>query len=50
MLSCKACFEPHMEKIAVKVSTDKDQIVAASFLSPGLIELPLKKHVNAVKK
>jgi hypothetical protein len=46
-LSCKANLEPHIEKIAVKVSTDKDQIVAALFLSPGSIELPLKEHVNA---
>jgi hypothetical protein len=38
-----------MEKIAVKVSTDKDQIVAALFLSPGPIELPLEKHVNALR-
>ncbi len=38
-----------MEKIAVKVSTDKDQIVAALFLSPGSIEFTLEEHVNALK-
>jgi hypothetical protein len=38
-----------MEKIAVKVSTDKDQIVAALFLSPCSIEFTLEEHVNALK-
>jgi hypothetical protein len=38
-----------MEKIAVKVSTDKDQIVAALFLSPSPIEFSLKEHVNALQ-
>jgi hypothetical protein len=38
-----------MEKIAAKVSTDKDQIVAPLFLPPGSIEFTLKEHVNALK-
>ncbi len=38
-----------MEKIAIEVSTDKDQIVAAFYISPGPIEFTLEEHVNALK-
>jgi hypothetical protein len=48
-LSSQTCLESHIEKIAVKVSTDKDQIVAALFLSPGSIKFTLKEHVNTLK-
>ncbi len=47
--SSQTRLEPHIEKIAIEVSTDKDQIVAALFLSPCSIELPLQAQVNAPK-
>jgi hypothetical protein len=48
-VSSRACLEPHVEKITVAVSTDKNQTGPALFFSPGPIEFSLEKHVNALK-
>lgn len=49
MRSSQTRLEPHIEKITVEVSTDKDQFVPAFFLSPGPMEFSLKEHVNALE-